>query len=121
MPFVLPALAQNHNNLRRLNHVSDLDNCPLYLFVEARRVARRQDLEKPESRSASCSAGRSRRNRRAQVLSRVPGADGRANNLGPDYQALQAHRGADGCGWLGNQCNRARWVIFGIASISIAP
>ena len=93
--LVLPALAQNHNNLRRLNHVSDLDNCPLYLFVEARRVARRQDLEKPESRSASCSAGRSRRNRRAQVLSRVPGADGRANNLGPDYQALQAHRGAD--------------------------
>ena len=92
--FVLPALARSHSNLR-LNHVSDLDNCPLYLFVEARRVARRQDLEKPESRSASCSAGRSRRNRRAQVLSRVPGADGRANNLGPDYQALQAHRGAD--------------------------
>ena len=96
MPFLrVSQLAQNHNNLRRLNHVSDLDNCPLYLFVEARLVARRQDLEKPESRSASCSAGRSRRNRRAQVLSRVPGADGRANNLGPDYQALQAHRGAD--------------------------
>ena len=25
----------------------------------------------------------------------MPGADGRADNLGPDYQALQAHRGAD--------------------------
>ena len=91
--LVLPALAQNQNDLDDRNHVSDVDNCPLYLLDEERRVARRQDTKKPSS--ASCSVGRSRRNRRPQVLSRVLGAYCRADDLGPNGQPLQAHRGAD--------------------------
>ena len=84
---------QNQNDLPHSNHVTDVDNCPFYLFAAEERLGARLDGEKP--RSASSSPALSRRHRLPQVPSLVPGADGRANNLGPDYQALQAHRGAD--------------------------
>ena len=80
----------NQNDLRRNPPHLRRRQLSTLSFVEARLVARRQDLEKP-GLAVPLALLVARRNRRAGPL-RVPGADGRANNLGPDYLPLQAHR-----------------------------
>ena len=90
--IVLPALAQNQDDLPHSNHVSDFDNRPIYLFAAEERVGARLDGEKPRS-SSSCAA-LSRRHRRP-VLPLVPGAYCRADGCSDNLWPLQADRGAD--------------------------